>query len=245
MSAMTAMIKSEGKLLVRNPGVMVWSTILPLAATIILAAIPGVWAPSDDLGGLSFFEVYRPVLVMFVLAILAMQVLPDVLTRYREMGVLKRLRTTPVAPGLLLFAQLALTLLVAVVCLVLMLVIPTLIGAEPPQNLPAFIVAYLLGGWSFLGVGMLIASLFRNAKVAAGFGTLVFFVMQFFAGLWIQRPLMPGWLRTVSDYTPGGAATAALTDAGSGQWPQLLHMAVMAGWGIVTSLLAIRLFKWE
>lgn len=245
MSAMTAMIKSEGKLLVRNPGVMVWSTILPLAATIILAAIPGVRAPSDDLGGLSFFEVYRPVLVMFVLAILAMQVLPDVLTRYREMGVLKRLRTTPVAPGLLLFAQLALTLLVAVVCLVLMLVIPTLIGAEPPQNLPAFIVAYLLGGWSFLGVGMLIASLFRNAKVAAGFGTLVFFVMQFFAGLWIQRPLMPGWLRTVSDYTPGGAATAALTDAGSGQWPQLLHMAVMAGWGIVTSLLAIRLFKWE
>lgn len=245
MSAATAMIKSEGKLLIRNPGVMVWATILPLAATIVLAAIPGVREPSDDLGGLSFFEVYRPVLALFVLAILAMQVLPDVLTRYREMGVLKRLRTTPVSPGLLLIAQLVLTVTIAVVCLILMLVIPTLLGAEAPENLPAFIVSYLLGAWSFLGLGMLIASLFRNAKVAAGFGTLLFFVLQFFAGLWIQRPLMPDWMRTLSDYTPSGAATAALTDAGSGQWPQLLHVVVMIGWGIVTSLLAIRLFKWE
>ncbi len=39
-----------------------------------------------------------------------------------------------------------------------------------------------------LGLGMVIASLFHNAKVAAGFGSFLFFVMQFFAGLWWQRP---------------------------------------------------------
>ena len=44
--------------------------------------------------------------MFFAITLLAMQALPDVLTRYREMGVLKRLRTTPVSPALLLFAQL-------------------------------------------------------------------------------------------------------------------------------------------
>ena len=55
---------------------------------------------------------------------------------------------------------------------------------------------------------MVIASLFRNAKVAAGFGSALFFVLLFFAGLWIQRPLMPDWMRHISDFTPSGAAVA-------------------------------------
>ena len=54
--------------------------------------------------------------------------LPDVLTRYREMGVLKRLRTTPVSPTVLLFAQLTLILLVSIVCMVLMVAVPPLAG---------------------------------------------------------------------------------------------------------------------
>jgi len=52
-----------------------------------------------------------------------------------------------------------------------------------------------------LGLGMLIASLFHNAKVAAGFGSFLFFITQFFAGLWWQRPNMPIWLRDISNFT--------------------------------------------
>ena len=92
---------------------------------------------------------------------------------------------------------------------------------------------------------MLIASLFHNAKVAAGFGSFLFFVLQFFAGLWWQRPNMPTWLRDISDFTPSGAAVQGLTDASIGHWPRVLYLIVLAGWGAVTSRLAVRFFSWE
>ena len=245
MSAASAMLKSEARLLARNPGVVVWTAILPVVAAIVLAAIPAVRQPMDGLGGLSFFAVYQPVLVLFAVTLLAVQAMPDVLTRYREMGVLKRLRTTPVSPAVLLFAHLALILAVSLGCMLVMVIVPALIGATWPQNIAGFLLGYLLAAWALLGVGMVIASLFRNAKVAAGFGTLLFFVLQFFAGLWLQRPLMPDWLRHISEFTPSGAAAQALTDSASGQWPSLLHLAVLAAWGVAMSAVAIRLFNWE
>jgi ABC-2 type transport system permease protein len=244
-TAARAMLRSEGRLLLRNPGVVVWTAVLPVTAAIVLGSIPAVRKPSASLDGLSFFQIYQPILVFFAITLLAMQALPDVLTRYREMGVLKRLRTTPVSPALLLFAQLVLILSVAIFCMVLMVVIPPIGGAPWPRNIVAFVISYLLGAWAMLGLGMVIASLFHNAKVAAGFGSFLFFVMQFFAGLWIQRPNMPTWLRDISDYTPSGAAVQALTDSSIGHWPRALYLIVLAAWGAVSSRVAIRYFSWE
>lgn len=243
--ALRAMLAGEARLLARNPGVVIWSTVLPVAAAIVLACVPATREPSADLGGASFFAVYQPVLVLFALTLLAVQFLPDVLTRYREMGVLKRLRTTPASPALLLSAQLLLTLVVSVACTLLMTVVPALAGASWPADVAGFAVAYVLTAWALLGLGLLIASLFRNAKVAAGFGTLLFFVLEFFSGLWVQRPAMPSWMRHVSDLTPSGAGAQALTDAAAGHWPQLLHLVVLAVWGGATSVAAVRLFSWE
>ena len=243
--AARAMLLSEGRLLARNPGVVIWTAVLPVAAAIILGSIPAVRKPSADLGGLSFFQIYQPILVFFAITLLAMQALPDVLTRYREMGVLKRLRTTPVSPALLLFAQLALILSVSIVCMVLMVVVPPLAGAPWPRNTGGFALIFLLGAWAMLGLGMVIASLFHNAKVAAGFGSFLFFVMQFFAGLWLPRPNMPTWLRDISNYTPSGAAVQGLTDCSIGRWPSALYIIVLAVWGAVASRLAIRFFSWE
>lgn len=243
--AARAMLISEARLLLRNPGVVVWTAVLPVAAAIVLGSIPAVRAPSEHLGGLSFFQVYQPILVFFAITLLAMQALPDVLTRYREMGVLKRLRTTPVSPALLLFAQLTLILSVSIVCTLLMVLVPPLGGATWPRDAGAFAVTYLLGAWAMLGLGMVIASLFHNAKVAAGFGSFLFFVMQFFAGLWVQRPNMPTWLRDISDYTPSGASVQGLTDSSLGHWPGALYLVVLVVWGAVTSRLAVRFFSWE
>ncbi len=245
MSAAGAMIKSEARLLGRNPGVVAWAIVLPVAAAIVLAAIPGTRTPQDYFGGVSAFQAYQPILVLFVLAILAVQALPDVLTRYREMGVLKRLRTTPASPGLLLFAQLALMVGVSLVCLVLIVVIPGIISGQWPRNLLAYLISYILVAWAMLGLGMVISSLFRNAKVAAGFGTVLFFGLQFFAGMWVTRASMPEWMRWISNLTPSGAATQSLMDAAAGQWPDLGYWAVLLAWGLACSAVSIRLFKWE
>jgi hypothetical protein len=45
----------------------------------------------------------------------------------------------------------------------------------------------------------------HNAKVAAGFGSFLLFVMQFFAGRWWQRSNMPTWLPDTSPTSPPAA----------------------------------------
>lgn len=245
MSATTAMIGSEARLLVRNPGVVIWTVLLPVVASIVLASIPAAREPVDDFGGLSVFQVYQPILVLFVLAMLAVQALPDVLTRYREMGILKRLRTTPASPGLLLIAQFALISAVSIVCLAVIVVVPGIISGQWPRHPVGFVVSYVLTGSAFLGLGMVIASLFRNAKVAAGFGTAVFFVLMFFAGLWIPRSTMPGWMNVISNLTPSGAGTQTLVDTATTGWPPVGYFGTLLVWGVVTTAIAIRTFKWE
>lgn len=243
--AARSMLVNEARLLARSPGVVIWTVVLPIVGSIVLAAIPAVRAPSTDLGGLSYFQIYQPILIFFTTTLLAMQALPDVLTRYREMGVLKRLRTTPVSPALLLFAQLTLILSIAIVCMAAMVIGPALEGAGWPSNPAGFLLAYALGASAMLGIGLVLASSFHNAKVAAGLGSFLFFVLQFLAGLWLPRPNMPTWLRHISDFTPSGAAVQSLTDTSYGHWPSALHLIVLAVWGAVASHMAVRLFSWE
>jgi ABC-2 type transport system permease protein len=94
-------------------------------------------------------------------------------------------------------------------------------------------------------VGLLVAALAPTGKSATAVGTLVFFPIVFFAGLWLPRAAMNDVLRTISDFTPLGAGVQSLLDSTAGQWPQPLHVAVMLGWTIVAGGLAARYFRWE
>jgi len=239
------MLRTEATLMVRSPALIVWVAILPITAAVVLGAIPAVRAPSKDLDGASWFSVYQPILIMFSMVMLAVQVLPDVITRYREMGILKRLRTTPASPVTLLGVQMVLAFAIETVVMVVMVVVPAGFGASMPRNGVGFVIAYLFGTVCMLSIGLLLASSFANPKVAGAVGTVAFFVMQFFAGLWIPRTRMPDWMRHISDATPSGSAVGSLTRAVGGQWPELLHLGVLAAWAVVLGVIAVRTFRWE
>ena len=76
---------------------------LPLVLLIIFGNIPGFRKPvSRATPGVSVLDAYVPVLLSFVLAMIALNVLPPVLAGYREKGVLRRLSATPVGDKRLL-----------------------------------------------------------------------------------------------------------------------------------------------
>jgi ABC-2 type transport system permease protein len=103
----------------------------------------------------------------------------------------------------------------------------------------------VLAALAMFAVGLLVASLAPSGKSAGAIGTLVFFPIVFFAGLWIPRDSMNDVLRTISDLTPLGAGVQSLQDAAAGHWPHLLPVAVMLGWTVVAGGLAARYFRWE
>jgi ABC-2 type transport system permease protein len=130
--------------------------------------------------------------------------------------------------------------------MVVVLAIARLGFAVPlPGLIPAYLLMYVLATVSMLSIGLLIASLVRSGRGAGAVGSVLFFPVLFFAGLWVPREAMADWLRTISDFTPLGAGVQSLSDAAAGSWPQLLHVAVMIGWTVVAGTVSAKIFRWE
>ena len=94
-------------------------------------------------------------------------------------------------------------------------------------------------------IGLVIAALAPSGKAGNAIGTVLFFPVMFFAGLWVPREAMPAILRRIGDFTPLGAGEQALRDATSGAWPHPGQVAVLAAYVVVCGLAAARLFRWE
>ncbi|WP_241155286.1 ABC transporter permease [Brachybacterium sp. EE-P12] len=180
------------------------------------------------------------------MASLALTVLPQLLASYRQQGILRRLRTTPMRPVVLLLAQLVMCTGLAAASAALVLAIARIPhGVALPQNLLAYAFSFLCTSVAMMGLGVLIGALSPNGPAASGVGMLAYFPLLFLGGLWLPREAMPEVLRTLSDLSPLGAGVASLQHAAVGDWPEPGHLAVMALWSAVTIAAASRFFRWD
>jgi ABC-2 type transport system permease protein len=245
-SGLLKLTLTELKLLSRERVRMALPVAIPLVLIIILGNIPSLRQPRAVYGGASFIDLYTTIMVVMGLALLALTNMPMMLADYRERGVLRRLRTTPIGPVRVLAAQLAADLTVAVAMVVLILAVARIWFAVPlPRQFGGFVLAALLAAAALLGAGLLVAAVAPTGRVARGIGALLFYPMMFFAGLWLPIPNMPAVLQHISHATPLGAAVPALTVAASGSWPTALQLLTMAGWAVALGLAAARFFRWE
>ncbi|MBE1489426.1 ABC transporter permease [Plantactinospora soyae] len=246
MSALSRLTVTETRLFFREPMIVFFALAFPALLLVILGAIPAFREPDESIGGLRTIDLYVPIIVAMGLAMFALNSLSQLLASYRERGVLRRMRTTPVKPELMLGAQLLMSTILSVATMTVVLAIGRLVfDVSLPRQLPAYLLGYVLAALAMFAIGLLVAALAPTGKSAGAIGTVLFFPIVFFAGLWVPRDGMNDLLRTISDFTPLGAAVQAMQDATAGHWPQPLHLAVMLGWTIVAGGLAARYFRWE
>jgi ABC-2 type transport system permease protein len=242
---MIALSRTELKLFLREPLALFWGVALPIVLLVVLGIASGDHH-EKAYGGLRFIDVYVPVLMVFVLAILSLQALPQVLTSYRDRGYLRRLSTTPVGPVRLLAVQLALNLAIAVLAMLVIATIAKLaFSVALPHELAGFVVTIAFAGLAMLAIGLLVAAVASNSRYAGLIGSLLFFPMMFFAGLWVPQAQMGHTLREIGHLTPLGAAVAAVQQTMAGQWPSAAHLVVLAVYAVVLAPVAVRLFRWE
>lgn len=245
-SARKAVLRSETRLFLREPGALFWIVVFPTALLTILGLIPSFREHSDDLGGRRVIDLYVPVAVLLAMIMSGLQAMPPVLTGYRERGILRRMSTTPVRPSALLTAQIALHGAAALGSAALAMAVGRVaFGVELPGRPVAYALALLLSTASVLTLGALLCALSRTTKAAAAISSVVNLLMMFTAGVWIPVQSMPDTLRNIVRFTPFGAASEALDRAASGGWPGFAQLGVMALWTALVTFLATRLFRWE
>lgn len=245
MGATTALLENEVRLLRRSPAVVIWSVVLPLAALLVMMAIPGARMSLPMLGGLSVLEAYQPTLVVFVATLLALQMMPMFLGSYRESGFLRRLRATPAHPANLLAAIVLMVLAVILAVGLLILFLPLVVGVGDPRRLALAALVLIACAITFLALGAFLASILPNPRVASGVGAAIAAVMWFFAGMWYPRAQFPDWLSNVADWTPGGAAATLLTNAARGGELGWQPFVSLTAWTVVGLLVSVRAFRWE
>ena len=245
-AAFGQIVLNEARLARRQPASLIGGIVLPVVLLVIFGAMPSFRQPAAELGGLTPLDVYVPILIVLSLGLLTLFGLPMPLTSYRELGVLRRLSTTPVPPWWLLAAQGIVQLCVAVAAIVILLVTSvTVLGVLAPKSPGALMLSVALTAAALFPMGLLIAAVARTATGASVIGRLAFFPMIFFAGLWWPRELMPGVLQGVSDFTPLGAAVEAMQDSMQGQFPPAAPLLVLAAYALVFGFLAKHFFRWE
>ncbi|GAA1552213.1 ABC transporter permease [Kribbella hippodromi] len=245
-SPQLAVLRTEARLLLREPGSLFWVLAFPSLLLVILGSVPSFRRIDAGLGGVRLIDVYVPVLVLTAQIVTGLQAMPPIITGYRERGILRRMSATPVRPSALLTAQMGLNGATGLVSALLCLTIGRLaFDVHLPGQLAGYVLALLLAAAAALALGALVSAVARTARLATAIGMVLFFPSLFSAGLWAPVQAMPHVLREIVVVLPFGAATRALDQAATGHWPDWSHLGVLAAWTIVLSAAAARWFRWE
>jgi ABC-2 type transport system permease protein len=244
MSSLGRLIQIEARLFLRDPMSFTIGLLLPTVVLIGLGAVPMLREPSEDMGGQRFIDYFAPSTIVMAVGVIGLTNLPAVLAAYREQGVLRRMRATPVHPMKLLLAQLAVNLGASLLSAALVVVAGKLVFDVPlPQHAWGFTIAFVLGITAVFALGMLVAALAPTARAASGLSTVLFMTAMFFGGVYLPRFMLPDAVARVGDFVPPGVQS--LLDAWTGTAPETVPLLVMAATAVAAGAVAARIFKWE
>ncbi len=245
-AAFGKLLLNESRLALRVPIGLGICIGLPILLLVILGVLSGTQEASIELGGLSYFALLYPLLVAVAILSQSINILPRTLIKYRELGILRRLSVTPVPRSWLLAAQIVINLAIAVIGIILLTAVSVFaFGLEPPRDFLGFLFADFLTITSLFAIGLCIAAVVRSDALSQGIGAILFFVMLFFGGLWVPRPLLPAEFVTISNWTPIGPSVDAIQSAMQGTFPSLQSIFVLSAYTLIFGYLAVRYFKWE
>jgi ABC-2 type transport system permease protein len=238
----------ELKIFLREPLGAFGTIGVPVLIFIVLGHVANLrsGAPSLVASGLPPSSV--PVLAALLIAISAVLSLVTIISIYREGGILKRLRATPLRPQTILSAHVIVKLLLTTATLALMFLagkryFPT--GTHVPWF--SFTIALLISTWSILSVGFVIASIVPTARFAQPVGAVILYPMIALCGLFVPISHLPPVLRVVAEVLPLTYAVRLLQGiwTGDGWLAHLGDVAALSLLFLLFTAISAEIFRWE
>jgi ABC-2 type transport system permease protein len=204
---------------------------------------PAVESPEADL-----LRVAVPVLVAIMIALTQLISLVTIISIYREGGILKRLRATPLRPWTILTSHVIVKLLFTAATLTLMFAAGRrYYPADLHVPLASFTAALLVTTFSILSIGFVIASIVPTARFAQPIAAAVFYPMIALSGLFYPVAALPPALRSLARVLPLTYAVSLLRGILTGE-PWSAHLTDLAGLAVVFAVclaISARVFRWE
>ena len=228
----------------RNPQSAVFTFVFPVVFVVIMGALFGGVSKNSYFNGLSALQYYVPTIAALSVLGSCYGQLAVALAIRRQNGILKRVRATPLPAWAYFAGLLAHCVLVSVVDVALIVGIGCLYGVPLPSHWLALVATLVLGAASFCALGVAVASIIANAEAAPAVAQLVLFPLLFLSGTYL--PIHSALLNRITGWLPvrpfNEALTGPLVMHDGVDWA---HLAVLAAWGVLASVVAIRRFRWD
>ena len=238
----------EIKIFMREPLGAIGTLVIPVVVFLVVGRMMGGRGNVPSTEAATFVRSGLPVLVSIFIAISAVISLVTIISIYREGGILKRLRATPMRPHTILSAHVLVKLLFTAITLLLM----TLAGrryfsAGADVPLISFTIALLLSTLTILSMGFVIASLVRTARFAQPVSAVIFYPMIALSGLFAPVDALPQGLQWLARFLPLTYVVSLLQGIWNGaSWSA--HLGDLAALAVVFAIctaISARVFRWE
>jgi len=167
----------------------------------------------------------------------------------REIGILKRIRATPLPPAVYLTAVLVSIMIVFAIQVASLFALGRLLKSTPwPTHLLSLVLALALGAAVFAALGLAITGFIRSLEGSSAVLNVIVLPMAFLTGSFGPTRHYPKVLRAIGDVLPLKYLLDLIKGTylhGQQFWDKPLAIGVLAGWGILGMVVALRTFRWE
>jgi ABC-2 type transport system permease protein len=247
MKSLLKMTWMEAKLFLREPVGAFFTLVFPLMMLFLFGSIYGN-EPTPMFGGQGTIDISIPAYTAMIIATSGLMSITITMAAYREKGVLRRLRTTPVSPLVVLGAQVIVVFAMTSLGMLLLIVAGRLVyHIKFEGNAFSVLMGFVLGSLSFFGLGFILAGLIPTARTAQIVGMVLLYPMLFLSGAGFPRELLPEAIKKVSTFLPLTYVVNLLRGLWVGEsWGQhatdAIVLAAILAAGV---LISVKTFRWE
>lgn len=238
---------TEIKLFLREPVAAFFTLAFPLMMLFLFGSIYGN-EPTPFFGGYGSVDVSVPAYTAMIIATSGLLGLTIIVASYREQGILRRLRATPLRPQAILGAQVIVTFLMTALGMALLVIAGRLVyGLRFDGNPLDVLAAFVLSSATFFALGFVLAGLLPTARTAQTVAMVLFYPMVFLSGATIPREVLPESIRQFAQVLPLSHVVTLLRGLWMGDsWGKYLsETVILVTLLIVGVLLSSKTFRWE
>jgi len=244
MNSLLTLTRVEAALLAREPAAVAFTLLLPLILLVLNGS--GGNAPNPTFGGAGSVDVFMAGYLVYVMTTTALMQLPETLADYRDRGILRRMRITPLRPWQILGSHAATqAAMIAIGAALLIAVGLAAYDLNPPASVTLTLLALVVAAASMIALGFLLGALLPSVRTTQAVGAAIYFPAIFVSGALFPTEVLPTFAQRLGDVLPMTYAVRIIREAwtlGTLDWTAL---AVLVGTAAVATAVAVRYFRWE